>query len=75
MNTTITDDEMGVLSLAEQYGAGLDLSGQRIGARVKAAARECARKGYLSGKPKSYSLTDAGRALLAQDRRTIHPAA
>lgn len=74
MNPTITQDEMGVLELAQRYGDGLDLSGQRIPARVKAAARECARKGFLAGKPKSYSLTDSGRSILAHDSEIVHPA-
>lgn len=75
MNPTITNDEIGVLRLAEGYGNGLDLAGPRIGARVKVAARECVRKGWLVGKMSGLAMTDSGTAMLAQEREQIHPVA
>jgi hypothetical protein len=72
-NPAISEHEMGVLRLLETLGGAYAIQGPRIGAAVKQAARDCVRKGYLTGTPKMYSLTDAGRSLLAQDRETIHP--
>ena len=56
--------ELGFLEMLLNYGDGLDMSGPKFSASIKAAARECARKGLISGKPKSYSITDAGRAAI-----------
>jgi hypothetical protein len=56
--------EIGFLEMLLQYGDGLDLSGPRFAASVKAAARECERKGLISGKPKSYSITESGKAVI-----------
>lgn len=56
--------EIGFLELLLSYGDGLDMSGPRFSQTIKAAARECERKGLISGKPKSYSITEAGRAVI-----------
>lgn len=73
MSPAITEFEMGLLQRVELYGDGLDLSGPHIQGAVKATARECLRKGLLTGKTKSLALSDTGRALLKQDRETVHP--
>jgi hypothetical protein len=64
----LTDFELDVLRLANLYGDGLDLSGPRISRTVQAAARECIRKGLLSGKVKSLTITDAGKAAIPEPR-------
>jgi hypothetical protein len=60
----LTPMELGFLELLLNYGDGLDLSGPRFNATIKAAARECERKGLISGKPKSYSITNSGKAVI-----------
>lgn len=59
--------ELGFLELLLAYDGPFDASSARIGGAVKAAARECVRKGLVSGKPKSYSITPAGRAVIRPD--------
>lgn len=59
----LTELEIGVLGLVDRCGgSNVDLSGPRIRSTAKAAARECLRKGLLSGKPSGWSITDAGRS-------------
>jgi hypothetical protein len=67
MIDSLTPFEGGILKLiARCGGARVDLSGQRINDRAKAAALTCRRKGYLNGEPWSWNLTEAGRAALEQ---------
>ena len=56
--------EIGFLEMILAYGDGLDMSSPRFSSTIRAAARECARKGLINGKPKSYSITDAGKAVI-----------
>lgn len=67
----LTSLELGVLEMMLTYEGGLDMSGPRFTGSIKAAARECARKGLISGKPKSYSITDLGTAVIRPVRKAV----
>jgi hypothetical protein len=62
--TDLTDIELNVLKLCNNYGVDLDLSGPRVSRTIQAAARELLRKGYLCGQVKHLSLTGKGESAL-----------
>lgn len=65
-----TQFETGVLGLVARCGgARVDLSGRRINAKAKSAARECLRKGLLTGKESAWTITEAGRIALSEAER------
>lgn len=66
-----TEFETAVLKvIAHCGGSRVNISGPRWNVRTKAAARECLRKGLLSGDTSALGLTAAGHAALHQrDRR------
>jgi hypothetical protein len=60
----ITEEELGVLRLADTYGDGLDLSGPRVTRSVKNVVRDLLGRGLLVGELSNFNLTDSGRDAL-----------
>lgn len=64
----LTKEEVGLLDLADRYGDGLDLRGPHISPRVRKVARGLIASGHLRGKIGGLVITDAGRAVLQEQK-------
>lgn len=62
----LTESERGVLKFAETYGPKIDFGGRGSSPSKRKAAQSCLDHGLLSGQVRSASITDLGRAALAQ---------
>ncbi len=66
----LTPEEFGALRTLSNYGDGLDLTGRRVGTKVKNIVKGLLERGYMAGSLGDLRETDKGKtALAAEDNR------
>lgn len=66
----LTDAQVQVLRVAEEYGPHVDFGGRGANRRTLTAAKQLVELGLLSGHHRNAVITDAGRAALPSDQRS-----
>lgn len=66
----LSEEELGALRLLDSYGDGLDLTGRRVGTRVKNVVKGLLFQGYMAGELKNLRMTDKGRTELKMETQS-----